>query len=343
MFKKTVQSGVIFRPHFKTHQSIEIGRWFRQAGTDRITVSSLRMAGYFAGDGWDDITVAFPVNLREIDLIRSLSEQIKLGLVVEDPAVVETLRKELKVEVNIWIKLDTGYHRTGLELEDHVTITEIIRLSNSADTLRFQGFLTHAGHTYRAGSTQAVMDIFKESALIMQRAREMVSPHASRCLLSWGDTPSCSLLEDFDCMNEIRPGNFVFYDLMQWLQGSCSFNEIAGILVCPVVAKHPRRREVIIYGGAVHLSKEFLVKDQEPIYGRVVELAGSAWSHPVEGARLVNLSQEHGIIRAPSEWISGVQPGDLLGIVPVHSCLTANLSGDYLTTEGTALSHFKSI
>ena len=28
------------------------------------------------------------------------------------------------------------------------------------------------------------------------------------------------------------------------------------VIACPVVALHPERKEVIIYGGAVHLSKD---------------------------------------------------------------------------------------
>ena len=37
------------------------------------------------------------------------------------------------------------------------------------------------------------------------------------------------------------------------------------------------------------------------------------------------LSQEHGIINAPNKFVSSVKIGDLLYIIPVHSCLTANL------------------
>ena len=54
MSEKAKANGVIFRPHFKTHQSVEIGNWFREEGTQAITVSSVGMAGYFAKAGWRD-------------------------------------------------------------------------------------------------------------------------------------------------------------------------------------------------------------------------------------------------------------------------------------------------
>ena len=47
MARKAKDNGLIFRPHFKTHQSIEIGEWFRESGVNKITVSSLTMANYF--------------------------------------------------------------------------------------------------------------------------------------------------------------------------------------------------------------------------------------------------------------------------------------------------------
>ena len=44
MVSKSKAHGKQFRPHFKTHQSAEIGGWFRKAGVKTITVSSVSMA-----------------------------------------------------------------------------------------------------------------------------------------------------------------------------------------------------------------------------------------------------------------------------------------------------------
>ena len=79
MAEKARQSKVTFRPHFKTHQSIEIGSWFRDEGVQKITVSSVDMAEYFASDGWNDITIAFPLNIRQLPQIQELAGRINLG------------------------------------------------------------------------------------------------------------------------------------------------------------------------------------------------------------------------------------------------------------------------
>ena len=82
MAAKANAANVVFRPHFKTHQSREIGEWFRASGVDKITVSSLNMAMKFAEWGWNDITVAFPVNCLEHEKINALAAKIRLNLLL---------------------------------------------------------------------------------------------------------------------------------------------------------------------------------------------------------------------------------------------------------------------
>ena len=66
-----------------------------------------------------------------------------------------------------------------------------------------------------------------------------------------GDTPAATLCTNFNGVDEIRPGNFVFYDLMQHSLGVCAIEDIAVKMVCPVIAKHVSRNEIVIFGGAV--------------------------------------------------------------------------------------------
>ena len=93
MAAKAQRHKLKFRPHFKTHQSATIGNWFRDAGVKAITVSSVSMAWYFADNGWDDITIAFPVNVLEISEINSLAARINLNVLVENVAALNILKK----------------------------------------------------------------------------------------------------------------------------------------------------------------------------------------------------------------------------------------------------------
>jgi D-serine deaminase-like pyridoxal phosphate-dependent protein len=49
---------------------------------------------------------------------------------------------------------------------------------------------------------------------------------------------------------------------------------------------------------------------------------------------LRSLSQEHGIVVVPPTEISKYKIGDILIVLPVHSCMTVDLMRQYLTTEG---------
>lgn len=343
MAEKAAHSGLVFRPHFKTHQSLAIGSWFRDAGIEKITVSSLSAADYFAGDGWNDITVAFPVNIREMDLINRLASKIRLGLLVEHPEVAALLERKLENPVDVFIKIDTGYHRTGLAPEDMPVIRELAGVIRSSTVMTLKGLLTHAGHTYHAVTKEEIRQIYLSSVGILRAVRDELVDIQPGLILSYGDTPSCTIMESFPGIDEIRPGNFIFYDLMQLAAGVCSFSQVAGILVCPVVAVHPSRNQAVLYGGAIHFSKESVVAGSRRIFGQMVEMDGDGWLRPVDGAFLVSLSQEHGILEAPAGIIRDLRPGSLVGVIPVHSCLAASLIRGYRLPDGTTADYFPGI
>jgi D-serine deaminase-like pyridoxal phosphate-dependent protein len=152
--------------------------------------------------------------------------------------------------------------------------------------------------------------------------------------ISFGDTPSCSMVEDLHDVDEIRPGNFIFFDCTQLRIGSCNEEDIAVAVACPVVARHPERHEIVVYGGAIHLSKDFFEENGSRAYGCVALPQGNGWGPLLEGAYVASLSQEHGIIRMPIDVLAKVQVGDVLYVLPAHSCLTVDLFPYYLTLTG---------
>jgi D-serine deaminase-like pyridoxal phosphate-dependent protein len=338
MAEKARSSGVIFRPHFKTHQSIEIGNWFREEGVSAITVSSVTMAKHFADAGWKDITIAFPLNLREAMEAEKLAESINLNILISDFQQALSISKRPGFNAGFFIKIDTGYKRSGLEWNDHIQIMRMIDIMSSSNGLRFVGFLTHPGHTYKSDSIQDITDIYKDT---LNKCTTLRSLLPGKIIISTGDTPGCSLVNNFSGFDEVRPGNFVFYDLTQWNLSSCSFDSIAIVVACPVVEKNIKRKEIIIYGGGVHLSKENLrTKDGKTVYGKAVLLNEYGWVNLAGNDFVRSLSQEHGIIHASDELFNSVSVGDLIGIIPVHSCMTADLMRQYVTLGNRMISDF---
>jgi len=329
MLEKVKKSGVIFRPHFKTHQSAEIGEIFRQNGVDQITVSSVSMAKYFADHGWEDITIAFPVNLQEVDKIDMLAGKVNLNLLVDSTFSTKQLAGSLSNKTGIFIEIDNGYHRSGLLPEQISEISEITHLAENSKMLDFKGFLTHAGNTYSAKGKQEILSIMDDATSKLNILKEKYISRFPDLISSYGDTPSCSMADDLCAFDEIRPGNFVYYDVMQYHIGSCQLDDIAVAVACPVVSVYPERNEVIIYCGAVHLSKEFIAADNDfKLFGYVVKLTEDGWSEPIPGAYVSSMSQEHGIVKMPEAKLNEIKPGDIIRILPIHSCLTADLLKD---------------
>jgi D-serine deaminase-like pyridoxal phosphate-dependent protein len=335
MVSKAANHHVSFRPHFKTHQSLEIGRLFKALDVDKITVSSLEMAEYFSSE-WDDITVAFPVNILEIETINQLSEKITLQLLVESVEAVMFLAQNTKNNIGIFIKIDVGYHRTGLPPTATQQIDEILTAISASKTLNFKGFLTHAGHTYSCRTKNEILAIHNTSRKILTGLKAKYINRFPGLIISIGDTPGCSVADDFSGIDEIRPGNFVFYDLTQQQIGACSFDQIAVAMACPIVAIHSDRNEIVIYGGGVHFAKDRLeVQNVGTIYGIVVVPLEEGWGDPIPGMYIKSLSQEHGIVSVPHPFITKYKIGDLLYILPVHSCMTANEMKCYKSQDET--------
>lgn len=335
--ERCLKSGVLFRPHFKTHQSKKIGRWFRDEGIDSIAVSSLSMARWFASDGWNDITIAFPYNPREHKGIDVLARHISLTLTVPSYESASLLAANAQFTAGVMIKIDAGYNRSGTRWDDLKEINKIAEIIISNPGLRLKGFLTHAGDTYKAVSAKEVIERYNLSVERLKAVRESVR-HPG-LILSVGDTPSASLLTHYSDVDEVRAGNLVFYDLMQMVAGACRFEDIAAVMACPVVDVRHTEKGVVIYGGAVHLSKDSVTINGKNIFGLIVKLTETGWSKPDSSVYITSLSQEHGVISTEDNTAGNFKVGELVGVVPVHSCLTADLAGRYLFTDGTRGDH----
>jgi D-serine deaminase-like pyridoxal phosphate-dependent protein len=335
MAQKAHAAGVRFRPHFKTHQSREIAGWFREAGVQAATVSSLDMAEYFAADGWNDLTLAVTANLRQAAGLERLARRVHLGLLVEAEQAVHALGHDITAPIDLWIKVDVGAHRTGLAWDDLPAATRLVEAIQAHPQFHLAGLLTHAGHTYSAASPAEALARFQEGTTRLDQLRQALQRNGSGPLqVSVGDTPGCSAATQFAPADEIRPGNFIFFDAEQALMGSCTWPDVAVALACPVLAVHPERNEAVVYGGAIHLSKDTYNDHGRLVHGWVALPEGSRWGLPLTGAWVDRLSQEHGVLHLAPAHLARLHPGDLVCLLPAHSCLTAQCMGRYRSLEG---------
>lgn len=257
--------------------------------------------------------------------LNELSRKAHINILVEDTNVLKEIIAKAERPCGIFIKIDVGSKRTGINPDNLCLINGLTNLLKNCRKVNFKGFLAHAGHTYHVKSPHAIQHIYDAAVKSLSALKTSYLPLFPDIITSWGDTPSCSILPKLTHFDEYRPGNFVYYDLMQYHLGSCDFDAIAVCVKVPIVATHPERLEIVLHGGAIHLSKEYIIIDAEKVYGELVLLRdGRAWQRLPERAYLTSLSQEHGIAKVPAGFFAQIKTGGIIGIVPVHSCLTVH-------------------
>lgn len=336
MVQKAKKNNIPLRPHFKTHQSATVGLWFKEEGISRIAVSSIGMGEYFAQNGWEDIMVAFPVNILEAPTLEKLGSQIQLSVLAESVEAVDMLATHITSPLGMYIKIDAGYKRTGVWFEHTEKINQIIERIEQHHPFHFKGFVIHAGHSYGCRTSNEIANIHQENVKAAELLNNVFRDKYPAMEISVGDTPTCSVMDDFSAFDEMRPGNFVYYDYTQKTIGSCSTENIAVAMACPVVAVHPERNEVILYGGAVHFDKDQITNHKgQTHFGQVVENTDHfKWGNEIADCYIKKLSQEHGTLHVPDHFINSFKVGDIVKVLPVHSCMTANVMERVLTTDG---------
>jgi D-serine deaminase-like pyridoxal phosphate-dependent protein len=316
-----------FRPHFKTHQNLEIGKIFYEMGVRKIAVSSLEMAEFFANDCWEDITIAIPTNLRQINEINKLAAKINLELTIDSIDSAEFLLKNITQKIGLWLEIDSGQKRSGFWFEEISAIRNCAeKIRNSGNKLiELKGILNHAGHSYSCNSKSEITALYQENLQKLNHVKTAISNKDWQPQISFGDTPCCSVIDSFAGIDEIRCGNFVYYDITQTKIGSCSQQDVAVAVALPIISIHPERSEVIVYGGGVHMSKDVIIENSQSFYGSPVLLEKDWWKILPSENKMTKLSQEHGTLSLQRDILKNLKIGDLIFVQPVHSCMTADI------------------
>jgi D-serine deaminase-like pyridoxal phosphate-dependent protein len=331
MRDKARTSGVAFRPHVKTHKTVEIGRMQHDGHTGPITVSTLAEAEWFASDGFRDITYAFPIAPAKLERAAALASRIdRLNLLIDSEhayQAIEEYASSHDLTFDVFLKVDCGYHRAGVDPDNPDSVRLAMQLARS-EVIRFHGLLTHAGHSYNARDREEIRRVAAEEAACLSRFRALLNTEGfGEVMRSIGSTPTAAVVERFSDCDEIRPGNYVFFDAFQSTIGSCTLEDVAVSVLTTVVGSYPERNAIIVDAGALALSKDSGPSHVVPEFGYGLVCDTELRPLPM---RVVALSQEHGKIVTSH---THVPVGTRLRIVPNHSCLTAAMFESYHIVE----------
>lgn len=335
MSARATALGVRIRPHVKTHKCVEVAK-IQTAGHDGgITVSTLEEARAFAANGFRDITYAVPIERGKFGAAFELMQRgVQLNLLTDDIETVfamDAVAADSGVKPNVFVKVDCGYHRVGVEptSESAIAIPQAI---SDAKHLEFAGILTHAGHSYDVATRDEIVAIARQERDVMVEMKHRLNDAGVEVpTVSVGSTPTMSLVDDLTGIDEIRPGNYIFYDNFQATLGSCSFDDPALTVLTAVVHRDESQRKLVIDAGGIAMSKDRgpVELDSRCGYGRVLDIDGTDTE-----MRLTKVSQEHGQIEAgDSESFDSFKVGDRVRILANHSCMTAAQHTHYNVLE----------
>jgi D-serine deaminase-like pyridoxal phosphate-dependent protein len=327
------RNSVRLRPHVKTHKCIEVAKIQTEGHDGAITVSTLAEARAFAKHGFNDITYAVPIERGKFeDAIKILRNGVKLNLLTDDIETVKQLDAasiNAGVNFDVFVKIDCGTHRVGVEPDSDEAI-EVPRALSDASNLNFAGVLTHAGHSYDVQSKEGILEVARhERDSMVELATRIGRQGIAVPTISIGSTPSMSVVDHLDGIDEIRPGNYIFFDNYQATLGSCSFEDTALTVLAAVI--HKGKKRMVIDAGGIALSKDRGPVHLDPScgYGHVLDVDGNE-----TGMRVTGLSQEHGEIESNgNDAFDRYKVGDRVRILANHSCLTAAQHSHYRVME----------
>jgi D-serine deaminase-like pyridoxal phosphate-dependent protein len=317
--------GVQLRPHIKTHKCIEIARLQTNGHSGAITVSTLAEARAFAAHGFSDITYAVPIDPGKFNPAVELVRQgTKLSLLTDDvmvPVLLNDAARKAGVRFDVFLKIDCGYHRCGVDPNSPEALDIPQRVAESSH-LRFAGILTHAGHSYHACSREQLLSIVRqERDVMLECARRLESEGIPVPVISIGSTPTVTQIDDLTGIHEVRPGNYIFFDGFQATLGSCSFSDCALTVLSSVIHRSRELKKIVIDAGAIALSKDRGPVELDPAcgYGHVLDLDGNDL-----GLRIHAVSQEHGQVSVNDDrLLERLSVGTRVRVLANHSCLTA--------------------
>jgi D-serine deaminase-like pyridoxal phosphate-dependent protein len=314
--------GIAVRPHIKTHKMPYIARKQEKAGAVGITCQKLTEAEVFSDAGFEDILITYNIvgSKKLSRLVKLANEVPRLAVVADSETVLEGLSEAFFAcakPLDILIECDTGAGRCGVQ-----SPKEAVRLAQYVS--RLPGVKLRGLMTYPAPYNEAQVNAwFKESEALAAEIDIKFD------ILSSGGTPSMWELAKAPIINEYRIGTYVYQDRSQVSAGACTIEECA-LTVLTTVVSVPVSGRVIIDAGSKALTSDLLGQEG---YGQVQ-------GYPE--ARVVSLSEEHGVLQWP---VDATQPrvGDRLSIIPNHACPVSNLYDEVNFVRGGQYRHSRSV
>lgn len=290
--------GVGFRAHIKTHKIPAIARMQVEAGAVGIACQKLTEAEVFATAGLNDILIPYNIvgplktrRLTDLALYNRVTVSADSRVTI---AGLSEAGEAAGLRTRVLVELETEQQRAGAPPERAVELAQMI---DADEHLHFAGILVYPSDASSRPGLQYVLDRLNESGIGVD-------------MISGGGTGAAQHLGEIPELTEIRVGTYVFNDWTTVRKGWCALDDCAMSVRATVVSRPNDDRGILDAG-----SKTLTPETTGDGYGYLVE-------YPQ--ARLYRLNEEHAYVDF-SPCPDRPDVGDIVHIIPVHTCVTTNM------------------
>jgi D-serine deaminase-like pyridoxal phosphate-dependent protein len=326
--------GMRLRPHAKTHKSVALARLQIGRGAVGVCCAKLGEAEVFADAGIENIRLPYPLNPVNAERVMALLDRTDVSFIVDHLDVARGWSHAMQgagQTVDVLVKVDVGFHRCGID-PDAATASAFVSRVAELPGLRFRGLLSHAGHGYGATSEAELEAVAAtEARLLRVLAARCVEQGVPVEEISVGATPTARFSLRQDGVTELRPGNYIYYDRTQVGLGAASWSDCALTVLARVVSRPAADRVVLDCGSKTLTNDQARGIGTTAGYGAVLRAIDA--DVPDDTLLVERLSEEHAVVKVLAGR-SALEPGDLVRVVPNHSCVVSNLMDTVWVVDG---------
>jgi D-serine deaminase-like pyridoxal phosphate-dependent protein len=319
----TSAAGVFYRPHTKTHKSVEIARRQVDAGAVGICCAKLGEAEVMAAAGIDNILITTAViGESKIGRLIHARNSARIAVVADNEDNIAMLGHIAQLsgqKLDVVVEIDIGQGRAGVLAGPEAA--KLAKLIDDHGLLNFAGIQGYQGKiqmvedaTTRKTETETGLDKFAATIAEVEKAGLTVP------VKTGGGTGTSPFDMERGLLTELQTGSYVFMDSryggIGWPGADAPPFEQSLHILTSVVSK-PAPDRVIVDAGLKSASSDHGPPVIADANDRVYEFGGD----------------EHGIIRMKDGGEVPWNVGDKLRLIPSHCDTTVNLYDQYMVTR----------
>lgn len=285
-----------------------------------------------ADGGIDDIFIAYPlVGKKKTARAMALAKRVRRLILavdsIEQAEGLDAAAREAGIVAEVRMEVDTGAKRTGVTKANRIALAKAIQGMQNLHMTGIYTFKSLILHEQPTEDNEAAG--MEEGAMLKEIAQELKEIGFEQLEISGGSTPTGLYVAKSGCVDEVRPGTYIFNDYMLTREKAAEPDQVAVRLYATVVSV-PSDEYAVIDGGTKTFPMDILL-DQPPYYYNSYAMVQGR-----DDLELRRMNEEHGILTSTKGKVN-LKVGQVLELMPIHVCTAINMQNNVYIYDGHTL------